>query len=426
MATSVNRAFIMKRIMSALQSAQKIGNKNSLKIIFILVLLAALWASIQHWGFGPEVEGLKVEQRDFVQTVVASGHVENAHRVDIGAQLTGTVKRVPVAEGQMVQAGQLLIELENTELQASLKQAEFNVQQAAAKLRQLREVQVPVTAHALHQAMVTQETSQQALKRSQDLYDKGFTGQAALDEFKRMALVTQSQVLSLKDQMASLNEGGSDSVLAQANLSQAKAGSELAHARLRYAQISAPSSGTLISRNVEPGDVVQAGKVLMVLSPTGTTELVVQIDEKHLSQLKIGQAATASADAYSKEQFPAVLSFINPGVDAQRGSVTVKLQVPQAPSYLQQDMTVSLNIEVAKRSQAILLATEAVRDIEKSAWVLQIVNGKAVRQPIQIGLRGPGYCEVLKGLQPNDVVIRDPAGIANNARVRIKTMPVKP
>jgi HlyD family secretion protein len=416
----------MKRIMSALQSAQKIGHKNSLKIIFILVLLAALWASIQHWGFGPEVEGLKVEQRDFVQTVVASGHVENAHRVDIGAQLTGTVKRVPVAEGQMVQAGQLLIELENTELQASLKQAEFNVQQAAAKLRQLREVQVPVTAHALHQAMVTQETSQQALKRSQDLYDKGFTGQAALDEFKRMALVTQSQVLSLKDQMASLNEGGSDSVLAQANLSQAKAGSELAHARLRYAQISAPSSGTLISRNVEPGDVVQAGKVLMVLSPTGTTELVVQIDEKHLSQLKIGQAATASADAYSKEQFPAVLSYINPGVDAQRGSVTVKLQVPQAPSYLQQDMTVSLNIEVAKRSQAILLATEAVRDIEKSAWVLQIVNGKAVRQPIQIGLRGPGYCEVLKGLQPNDVVIRDPAGIADNARVRIKTMPVKP
>ena len=412
--------------MSALQSAQKIGHKNSLKIIFILVLLAALWASIQHWGFGPEVEGLKVEQRDFVQTVVASGHVENAHRVDIGAQLTGTVKRVPVAEGQMVQAGQLLIELENTELQASLKQAEFNVKQAAAKLRQLREVQVPVTAHALHQAMVTQETSQQALKRSQDLYDKGFTGQAALDEFKRTALVTQSQVLSLKDQMASLNEGGSDSVLAQANLSQAKAGSELAHARLRYAQISAPSSGTLISRNVEPGDVVQAGKVLMVLSPTGTTELVVQIDEKHLSQLKIGQAATASADAYSKEQFPAVLSYINPGVDAQRGSVTVKLQVPQAPSYLQQDMTVSLNIEVAKRSQAILLATEAVRDIEKSAWVLQIVNGKAVRQPIQIGLRGPGYCEVLKGLQPNDVVIRDPAGIANNARVRIKTMPVKP
>ena len=94
--------------MSALQSAQKIGNKNSLKIIFILVLLAALWASIQHWGFGPEVEGLKVEQRDFVQTVVASGHVENAHRVDIGAQYTYSPGDYPFTIGETVVVNEVL------------------------------------------------------------------------------------------------------------------------------------------------------------------------------------------------------------------------------------------------------------------------------------------------------------------------------
>lgn len=422
----LNRAFNMKRIMSTLQTTQPFWKKNSLKIIAIVALLAVLGVSVQRWGFGPEVDAFRVEQRDFVQTVVASGHVENAHRVDIGAQITGTVKSVPVAEGQTVQAKQILIELENTELQAGLQQAAINVQQAAAKLRQLREVQTPVTEQALKQALATQETSQHALQRSQELYEKGFTGQAALDESQRIAKVTQSQVFSLKDQMASLKEGGSESVLAQANLSQAKAGSELARARLRYAQISAPISGTLISRNVEPGDVVQAGKILMVLSPAGATELVAQIDEKHLSQLTLGQAATASADAYSKDQFTAVLSYINPGVDAQRGSVTVKLKVPQAPAYLQQDMTVSLNIEVAKRSQAILVATEAVQEIEKSPWVYVIKNGKAVRLPIQIGLRGPGYCEVLQGLQAHEVVIRNATGIQNNARVRIKPLAVQP
>ncbi len=412
--------------MSPIQTTQPSWKKNSLKIVLIIALLAVSWVSIQRWGFGPELEVLKVEQRDFVQTVVASGHVENAHRVDIGVQLTGTVKRVPVAEGQTVHAKQILIELENTELQAGLKQAEFNVQQAAAKLRQLREVQSPMIGQALQQALVTEETTQHALQRSQVLYEKGFIGQANLDESKRIAKVTQSQVLSLKDQMAGLREGGSDYVLAQANLYQAKAASEMASARLRYAQISAPITGTLISRNVEPGDVVQAGKVLMVLSPTGSTELVAQIDEKHLSQLKLGQAATASADAYSKDQFQAILSFINPGVDVQRGSVTVKLAVPQAPSYLQQDMTVSLNIEVARRSQAILVGTEAVQEIEKAPWVFLILNGKTVRQAIQIGLRGPGYCEVLKGLQPNDVVIRNAVGIQDNARVRIKPRFVKP
>lgn len=151
----LNRAFNMKRIMSTLQTTQPFWKKNSLKIIAIVALLAVLGVSVQRWGFGPEVDAFRVEQRDFVQTVVASGHVENAHRVDIGAQITGTVKSVPVAEGQTVQAKQILIELENTELQAGLQQAAINVQQAAAKLRQLREVQTPVTEQALKQALAT-------------------------------------------------------------------------------------------------------------------------------------------------------------------------------------------------------------------------------------------------------------------------------
>ena len=62
---------------------------------------------------GPQVSVVDVVQRDFVQTVVASGRVETPHRVSVGAQITGTVKRVPVVEGQSVAAGQVLIEIEN-------------------------------------------------------------------------------------------------------------------------------------------------------------------------------------------------------------------------------------------------------------------------------------------------------------------------
>jgi HlyD family secretion protein len=75
---------------------------------------------------------------------VASGHIETPHRVDIGAQITGTVVRVPVAEGQSVKAGDLLVELTSTELRASERQAEMALTQAQARLRQLREVQAPV------------------------------------------------------------------------------------------------------------------------------------------------------------------------------------------------------------------------------------------------------------------------------------------
>ena len=96
--------------------------------------------------------------------------------------------------------------------------------------------------------------------------------------------------------------------------------------------IRAPVDGTLIARSVEPGNVVQAGKELMVLAPAGETQVVVQIDEKNLAQLKPGQQALASADAFPKERFRAELVYINPGIDALRGAVEVKLRVPEPPA----------------------------------------------------------------------------------------------
>ena len=412
----------MKSMTPALQNVLKFVQKKWLQIALVLALLSSAAWGFQHWWRGSAVTTLTIEQQDFVQTVVASGHVENPHRVNLGAQLSGTVKRVPVTEGQSVQAGQVLIELEDKELQAALRQAEFNVHQAQARVRQLNEVQWPMLDQSLRQSKVTQNTSQNALLRAQELFDKGFTGQAALDEAKRIAQVHQSQVMSLQKQFQSLQAGGSDLALTQAALSQAIAGAELARARHQYAQIKAPVAGVLISRNVEPGDAIQPGKILMVLSPEGSTELVVQIDEKHLSQLQIGQMAQASADAYSTQKFPAVLTYINPGIDPQRGSVAVKLKVSQAPDYLQQDMTVSVNIIVAKRSQAILVATEAVHDLEKKPWVMQLVMGRAHRKDVQLGLHGAEFSEVLAGLKPGDVVIRNTTGISENARVRSQSV----
>ena len=138
----------------------------------------------------------------------------------------------------------------------------------------------------------------------------------------------------------------------------------LAEARLAYAVVRAPVAGTLIARSVEPGNVVQAGKALMVLSPDGETQLVVQIDEKNIRLLKRGQQALVSADANPEKSFTAEVAYINPGVDADRGSVEVKLRVPMAPAFLQQDMTVSVDIGVARRTQARLVPATAVRELE--------------------------------------------------------------
>ena len=361
------------------------------------------------WLQGPQVAVDTVVQRDFVQSVVASGRVETPHRVDLGAQITGTVQRVPVSEGQTVAAGTVLIELESTEQRAAVRQAELAVLQARARLRQLRELQAPLAEQALGQARANHAAARQALARNRELVAQGFIGQAALDETLRAEQVAAAQLRSAEQQLAATRPDGSDTALAEAALAQAQAGVEAATARLRYAAIVAPVAGTLITRNVEPGDVVQPGKVLMVLSPSsegGGTQLVVQIDEKNLRLLRLGQPALASADAYPAQRFAADLVYINPAVDAQRGAVEVKLRVATPPATLRQDMTVSIDIEVARRAAAVLVPVDALHQAESTTpWVLKVDDGHARRQAVTLGLRSGGLAEVLTGLRAGDRVV---------------------
>ncbi|MBC7453305.1 MAG: biotin/lipoyl-binding protein, partial [Massilia sp.] len=123
-------------------------------LLAVPLLAAILWGGWR-WRAGPVVPVVAVERSDVVQTVVASGRVETPLRVDIGSQVTGTVARIPVAEGQSVKAGQLLVALEDSEARAAVEQAVAAVAQAQAKLNQIRAVALPVAQQAQQQAEAT-------------------------------------------------------------------------------------------------------------------------------------------------------------------------------------------------------------------------------------------------------------------------------
>ena len=355
---------------------------------------------------GPRIDAARVMRRDVVQTVVASGRVVTPYRVDVGAQIVGKVTEVPVEQGQSVSAGQVLIVLDAAEARAGVKQAEVAVAQAEARLRQLRELQLPVADQALRQAEANLTNAQVQFERNRKLYEAGFVGKSVLDDSQRNLDVAQTQADSAKKQVETARPSGSDYALAQTALEQARASLQMAQAKLAYTIIKAPSAGTLIARDVERGDVVQPGKALMVLSPVGETQIVLQIDERNLARLRLGQKALASADAYPNERFAAEVVYINPGVDAQRGTVEVKLGVAQAPAYLRQDMTVSADIEVERRAAALSIPADTVHDLTGPApWVLAVRNGAAHRQPVRLGLRGEGAVEVVDGLAEGELVV---------------------
>jgi len=388
-------------------AAQEHPARRWVKRALLVTLVSAIAAFVfRNALLGKPVDVYQAVRTDLVQTIVASGRIMTPQRISIGSEVTGRVAGIPVAEGQKVTRGDVLIELQSRDERAALAQAHAAVAQAEAKLRQVRELGLPASEQSLLQAEAQAVQARRQYERNVELRDKGFVSAAALDDAKRNLDVAESQLRAARLQVKSNSPAGSDFALAQTALAQARASVGAAQAHLDETVIRAPANGVLIGRSVEPGNVVQPGKELMALAPEGETQVVVQIDEKNLAQLRIGQKALGSADAYPRERFAAELAYINPGVDALRGSVEVKLRVADPPAYLRQDMTASVDIEVARRAGAVVVPADAVRGIASgSPWVLAVAGGRTERRPVTLGLRGDGRVEITQGVAPGDVVV---------------------
>ena len=176
-----------------------------------------------------------------------------------------------------------------------------------------------------------------------------------------------------------------------------------------------------MTRNAEPGDVVQPGKVLFEIARQGDTEVLVPLDEKNLGAVALGQPAACIADAFPDRPFKATVAFIAPSVDPQRGTVEVRLRVSPVPGDLRQDMTVSVNVETGRRERALVVPNDALTVVDggrASVWIVRA--GKATRVAAALGLRGLTASEVIAGLKAGDRVLADPnSKLVDGQRVRV-------
>ena len=196
----------------------------------------------------------------------------------------------------------------------------------------------------------------------------------------------------------------------------------VAQAQLAKTKIRAAVAGKVLTRDVEPGDLVQPGQTLFTIALTGNTEIRVPLDERNLPQLALQQNATVISDAYPDQSFPARINFIAPSIDPQRGTVEVRLTVDPVPNFLRQDMTVSVNVETDKRERALTIPNDALGSIKgDKALVLMVRDGKIQRQQITLGLRGLAISEVKSGLSEGDQVLADAeSSLQDGAKVRLK------
>jgi HlyD family secretion protein len=380
-------------------------SRRSTRIVLGVMLVLLVAVAGVRWLLGPEVAAYAVARREVTQRVVASGRVLAPARVQLASLSLAQVRDVLVREGDPVAPGQVVVVLDDAEAKAVLAQAQAGVAQAAARLEQVRTVTSRVALENLKQAELSVGQAESKLKRAEALAVAGAVSQADLDDAKKALALARSQQETAATQAMSAAAAGSDFRLAVAALAQARAAEVAAETRLAQTQLRAPAPGLVLERHVERGDVVQPGRPLIILASAGATVLATQPDEKNLAVLAIGQPATAAADAFPDQIFPARVTYIAPAVDPARGTVEVRLEVDKPPAFLRTDMTVSVNIEVARRPDALVVPGDAVQDAATRPWVITVRDGRTERKSVTLGLRTESWVEVTAGLAEAELVL---------------------
>jgi len=402
--------------------------KSRQKWIFaavVVMLLTAAALLLQQRG--SPVHAVPVLRSNLLQSVVATGRLNAPARIELAAEVTATVLSVQVREGDHVKAGQLLVRLSDAEARAALQQAHAALAEARSRATQQATVAAPVAVQTVMQADAAWRNADSEFRRSEALVAQGFFSQQKLDEARRSRDSAASALRSARVQSEANQPRGVESSLAADRVAQALAAVQMAEARLARLAITSPVDGVVLARNVEPGSMAQPGRMLLTMA-AGSIRVDAAIDEKHLHMLVLGMPAKAAADAYPAQPFAAQLSYIGPAVDPQRGTVEVRLAVPQPPVFLKPDMTVSVELMGENRLGALVLPAAAVREADSAApWVLMLQDHRAVRVPVQLGLRGIGTVEIAGGLKAGDLAIpqTEKALPGDNVRQAAMADPVK-
>ncbi|MDO8904427.1 efflux RND transporter periplasmic adaptor subunit [Hydrogenophaga sp.] len=384
------------------------------------------------WFFlrAPVVEAVTVQAAPLVRTLQFSARVAALSRVEVGSTITGRVAQVKVDEGASVRQGDVLLQLESDELDAALAQAVAAEKQAQARLAGLRSTGRVAATAATAQAAANLRAAAAELARTEQLVAQGFLSASRLDDARRAVAVAQAQQDSAQAQGQAIGESGSDLVQAQAQLAVAQAATAAARARQAQVIVRAPADARVLARDVEPGQIVQPGRALLALALDGPTQLSAQVDERFLDQLRPGQMAAVVADAFPAERFTARVLTIAPAVDAQRGAIEVRFALEQAaPDYLREDMTLSVEVETARRDSTLVLPLAALRkdvhaadgDPGGTVRVLVQADGRAEARTVRLGLRNLALVEVLEGLADGDTVLVG-GDLQDGQRVRTRPM----
>jgi len=320
------------------------GRKRFLKRLLLwgllplaVILILVKWDTGQN-GSAIEYRTAEAQRGDLVVTVTATGNLEPTNQVEVGTEVSGTVRSVEVDYNDVVKAGQVLARLDTTKLEAQAGQSRAAVESTRANL------------------LLVQATLREA---GNDM-----------ERLTRVRQLSGGKMPSLQDfeaAEAALKRAQANESVSKANIAEAEAKLKVDQTNLEKAIIVSPVNGIVLTRSVEPGQTVAASlqaPVLFTLAEDLTKmELHVNVDEADVGQVKEGQQATFTVDAYPDRTFPARITQVRYGSQSSEGVVTylTVLDVDNSDLSLRPGMTATADIVVQQITDGLLVPNAALR-----------------------------------------------------------------
>jgi HlyD family secretion protein len=330
-ADDVAKTIGIGRVKSAIPKIEKkwlIGGAIGLVVLIMI---------IRSMGGPPEPTFISadVTQGGLTVTVTATGTLQPRNQVDVGAEISGQIERVLVDYNDRITQGQPLAVMDTDNLSAKVLQSRASLASARAKLEESRATALEAGTKA---------------GRVRDLFGRGSASKQELDAVNAAEARAKAAVASSEAQIA----------VANANLTTDET-------NLAKAEIKSPISGVVLARKVEPGQVVaatfQTPVLFQLAEDLAVMELIVDVDEADIGQVKEKQPATFTVDAYPDRQFPATITQVRFAPKSAEGVVTYQalLAVENNDLFLRPGMTATAVITTATRGDATLVPNAAIR-----------------------------------------------------------------
>jgi HlyD family secretion protein len=409
----------------------------------LLIILVMVSASAKREK-GIEVRFETVGRRDLVAAVTASGKIQPKKKVDVSADITGRITRIAVREGDYVQKGQFLLQIDPTIYQANLQRAQAAMSSAEA---------------GAVQARATRDQSQRALTRTKELHEQNPN------------LISQEQ---LEQAQTAFDIADANLTASQHLVEQARAGLQEARDQLAKTHLVAPMAGRVTRLAVEEGEVAVPGTfsretgLLLTVSDLSVIQTTVQVDETDVVRLHMGDSVEVTIDAFPDTTFvgrvtkvsnSAILTAASAAAAGQSDRAVdyqVEITLANPPSEVRPDLSATARIVTDTRKQALAIpiialtvrentpvsteqrpargtaqaATHAPADTghrqgankKEAEGVFLVHNGVATFHPVKVGIAGEEHFEVVEGVHQGDTIVAGPyqaiRDLKEGARVR--------